>query len=78
MRKLILEMIPQGTLNHIIVEPTLHDEIIMVQLNDEGVKIIKQKRSQGEEKYKCFRKDKNGVLWFESRIVVPKNHEFQK
>jgi hypothetical protein len=37
-----------------------------------------QKLSQGEEKYKCFRQDKNGVLWFESRIVVPKNHELRK
>jgi hypothetical protein len=71
-------MIPQGTLNHISVEPTLQDQIIMAQLHDEGVKIIKQKLSQGEEKYKCFRQDKNGVLWFESRIVVPKNHELRK
>jgi hypothetical protein len=50
----------------------------MAQLVDEGVKIIKQKLSQGEEKYKCFRQDHKGVLWFESRIVVPKNHELQK
>jgi hypothetical protein len=78
MRKLNLEMIPQVTLNHISVEPTLHDQIIMAQLHDEGVKIIKQKLSQGEEKYKLFRQDKNGVLWFESRIVVPKNHELRK
>jgi hypothetical protein len=78
MRKLNLEMIPQGTLNHISIEPTLHDRIIMAQLHDEGVKIIKQKLSQGEEKYKCFRQDKNGVLWFESHIVVPKIHELRK
>jgi hypothetical protein len=50
----------------------------LAQLNDEGVKIIKQKLFQGEEKYKYFRQDKNGVLWFESRIVVSKNHELQK
>jgi hypothetical protein len=78
MGKLNLEMIPQGTLNYISVEPTLHDQVIIAQLNDEGVKIIKQKLSQGKEKYKCFRQDKNGVLWFESRIVVPKNHELRK
>jgi hypothetical protein len=68
-------MIPQGTLNHICIEPTLHDCIIMAQLHDEGVKIIKQKLSQGEEKYKCFHQDHKGILWFESHIVVPKNHE---
>jgi hypothetical protein len=71
-------MIPQGTLNHISIEPTLHDRIIRAQLHDEGVKTIKQKLSQGEEKYKCFRQDHNGVLWFESRIDVPKNHELRK
>jgi hypothetical protein len=52
MRKLNLEMIPQGTLNYISIEPTLHDQIIVAQLYDEGVKIIKQKLSLGEEKYK--------------------------
>jgi hypothetical protein len=78
MRKLNLQMVPEDTLNHISVEPTLYNQIIMAQLSDEGVNIIKQKLSQGEEKYKCFCQDKNGVLWFEGRIVVPKNHELQK
>jgi hypothetical protein len=71
-------MIPQGTLNHIAIEPTLHDCIIMAQLHDEGVKIIKQKLSQGEEKYKCFHQDHKGILWFGCRIVVPKNYELRK
>jgi hypothetical protein len=78
MRKHRLEMIPQGTLNHISIEPTLYDRIIMSQLHDERVKIIKQKMSQGEEKYKCFHQDHKGVLWFESHIVVLKNHELRK
>jgi hypothetical protein len=47
----------------------------MAQLHDEGVKIIKQKLSQGDERYKRFHQDHNRILWFESRIVVPKNHE---
>jgi hypothetical protein len=47
-------MIPQGALNHTSIELTLHDPIIIVQLHDEGVKIITHKLSQGEEKYKCF------------------------
>ena len=70
--KLNLEMIPQGSLNHIAVEPTLHDSIIMAQLRDEGIKIIKEKLSQGEAKYKCFRVDHKGVLWFEFRLLYPR------
>ena len=76
--KLNLEMVPQGSLNHIAVKPTLHDCIIMAQLHDEGMKIIKEKLSQGEAKYKCFRVDHKGVLWFEFRLVVPKNHQLRK
>jgi len=73
MRKLNLEIIPQGTLNHISVEPTLYDQVIMAQLHDKGVEIIKQKLLEGEQKYKCFRVDHKGILWFKSRLVVPKN-----
>ena len=78
MMKLNLEMVPQGSLNNISIEPTLHDSIIMAQLHDEGIKIIKEKLSQGEAKYKCFRVDHRGVLWFESRLVVPKDHQLRK
>ena len=78
MRKLNLEMIPQGSLNHIAMESTLQDSIISAQSYDEGVKIIKQKLAQGEEKYKCFRTDHKGVLWFGNRIVVPKDHHLRR
>jgi hypothetical protein len=50
----------------------------MSQLHDEGIKIIKQKLSQGEAKYRCFHTDHQGVLWFNNRIVVPKNHQLRK
>jgi hypothetical protein len=39
MRKLNLEIIPQGSLNLISIEPTLQDRIIMSQLHDEGIKL---------------------------------------
>jgi hypothetical protein len=48
MRKLNLEIIPQGSLNLLSIESTLQDRIIMSQLHDEGIKIIKSKLSQGE------------------------------
>ena len=76
--KLNLEMVPQRSLNHIAVEPTLYDSIIISQLHDEGIKIIKEKLSQGEAKYKCFHVDHKGVLWFEFRLVVPKNYQLRK
>ena len=50
----------------------------MAQLHDKGVGIIKQKLLEGERKYKCFYLDHKGVLWFESRLVVPKNQELRK
>jgi len=78
MRKLNLEMVPHGSLNHIAMESTLQDSIILGQLHDEGIKIIKQKLAQGEEKYKCFHMDHKGVLWFDNRIMVPKDHQLQR
>jgi hypothetical protein len=78
MRKLNLEIIPQGGLNLLSIESTLQDRIIMSQLHDEGIKIIKLKLSQGEVKYKCFHTDHQGVLWFNNRIVVPKDHQLRK
>jgi hypothetical protein len=77
-RKLNLEIIPQGSLNLISIESTLQDNIIMSQLHDEGIKIIKQKLSQGETKYRCFHTDHQGVLRFHNRIVVPKNRQLRK
>jgi hypothetical protein len=78
LRKLNLEIIPQGSLNLLSVEPTLQNRIIISQMHDEGIKIIKQKLSQGEAKYRCFHTDHQGVLWFNNRIVVPKNHQLRK
>ena len=43
MQNLNLEIIPQDSLTHISVEPTLYDQVIMAQLHDKSVGIIKQK-----------------------------------
>jgi hypothetical protein len=50
----------------------------MEQLHDEGIKIIKQRLAQGEEKYKCFQEDPKGILRFNGCMVVPKNHQLRK
>jgi hypothetical protein len=69
--KLNLEVIPSGTLSYIVVEPTL-------QIGDKGVQVIKEMIKQKAEKYKCFRQDSKGILWFGDRLVVPKNPELRK
>ena len=71
-------MVPQGSLNHIAIEPTIQDSIISAQLRDKSVKIIKQELARREEKYKCFHLDHEGVLWFDNRIVVPKDHQLRR
>jgi hypothetical protein len=76
--KMRIEVIPSSALSHISVEPMLQDQIIMAQLSDKGVQIIKENLHQNTEKYKCFRQDGKGILWFESRLVVPKNKDLKK
>jgi hypothetical protein len=78
MRKLNLEIIPQGSLNHLSIEATPWDNIVLAQQRNKGVRIIKQKLAQEEGKYKCFRIDHEGVLWFNERIVVPNDHRLRK
>jgi hypothetical protein len=76
--KMKIEVIPYGALSHISVEPALQDQIIKAQLSDKGLQIIKENLHQKTEKYKCFRQDGKGILWFESRLVVPKNKDLKK
>jgi hypothetical protein len=76
--KMQIEVIPSGSLSHLSVEPALQDQIIMAQLSDKGVQIIKENFHQKTKKYKCFRQDGKGILWFESRLVVPKNEGLKK
>jgi hypothetical protein len=78
MRKLNLEIVSQGSLNQLSEEVPLRDSVIMAQQHDDGIKIIKQNLIKGEEKYKCFRIDPLGVLWFKKRIVVPKDQQLRK
>ena len=65
-------------MNHIAIEPTIQDSIISAQLRDKSVKIIKQELARGAEKYMCFHLDHEGVLWFDDRIVVPKDHQLRR
>jgi hypothetical protein len=65
-------------LNHLSIEATLRDDIVLAQQRSKGVGTIKQEMTQREGKYKCFQVDPEGVLWFNERIVVPKDHKLRK
>jgi hypothetical protein len=76
--KLNIEVVSSGALSYISVEPTLHEQIVMAQIGDKGVQVIKEMIEQDVDKYKCFRQDNKGILWFGDRLVVPKNPELRK
>jgi hypothetical protein len=76
MEKLNLGMIQHGTFNQLKLESIFLQRIIDVQRNDKGIKHIHEKIEAG--KANCFRKDDQGIVWFNNRIVVPKNDEVRQ
>jgi hypothetical protein len=76
MEKLNLGMIQHGTLSHLKLESVLLQRIIDAQRSDEGIKHIHEKIEFGKANY--FKKDDQGVVWFNDRIIVPKNDEVRQ
>jgi hypothetical protein len=76
MEKLNLGMIQHGTLTQLKLESVLLKRIIDAQRTDKGMKYIHEKIAAG--KANCFRKDDQGILWFNDRIVVPKDAEVRQ
>jgi hypothetical protein len=76
--KLKIEVVSSGVLSYILVEPTLQEQIVMAQIGDKGVQVIKEMIKQKVDKYKCFCQDSKGILWFGDKLVVPKNPELRK
>jgi hypothetical protein len=56
MRRLNLEVLPQGSLYALTAESNLYDRIVTAQRNDEDIQTIKQKLAEGYPKYTCFEK----------------------
>jgi hypothetical protein len=54
MRRLNLEVVPQGSLYALTAESNLFDIIVTAQRNDEDIQTIKQKLAEGDPKYTCF------------------------
>jgi hypothetical protein len=76
MEKLNLGMIQHGTLTQLMLESVLQQKIIDAQRSDKGMKHIHEKIEAS--KANCFRKYDQGVLWFNDRIVVPKDDEVRQ
>jgi hypothetical protein len=70
MEKLNLGMIQYGTLNQLKLESVLLQQIMDAQKDNKGMEHIREKIEA--EKAKCFRKDDQGIVWFNNRIVVPR------
>jgi hypothetical protein len=69
MEKLNLGMIQHGTLTQLKLESFLLQKIIDAQRSDKVMKHIHEKIEV--DKANCFRKDDQGIVWFNDRIVVP-------
>jgi hypothetical protein len=76
MEKLNLGVIQHGTLNQLKLESVLLQKIIDAQRSDKGMKYIHEKIKAG--KANCFRKDGQGIVWFNNRIVVPKDDDVRQ
>jgi hypothetical protein len=57
-------VLPDWALFNISLTPTLMDEIIAAQKNDESMGNIKQRMLEGDLKVTCFCEDAEGTLWF--------------
>jgi hypothetical protein len=58
------------------LESVLLQKIIDAQRSDKGMRHIHEKIKAG--KANCFRKDDQGIVWFNNRIVVPKGDDVRQ
>jgi hypothetical protein len=78
MRRLNLEVVPQGILYALAAESDLYDRIVTAQRDDVDIQTIIQELVEGDPKYTCFQKDHQDVVWFGKRLVVPMDPEIKK
>ena len=78
MEKMNLTMVSEGTIANLTLAPTLRDRIVAAQRNNVGMEKIRQRLRENDPKAACFRQDSVGVLWFNNRLVVPKDLELRK
>jgi hypothetical protein len=71
-------VLPSLSLFNIILMPTMRDEIIAAQKNDEGLSHIKRRMQEGDPKVACFCEDAEWTLWFKERLVLLKREALKK
>src|SRR4051812_29394583 len=59
-----------------LAKPTLEDRIIAAQKRDSGIREIKKNIASGVAK--CFSVNDQGVVFFGTRLVVPRNHNLRR
>jgi hypothetical protein len=64
---------PDVSLYNVTLTPSLRGEIIAAQQQDVGVSHIKRWLTEGDPKVSCFHVDDEGMLWFNNRVVIPRN-----
>jgi len=62
-------------LHNIVVSCSLESQMIELQKTDPGILHIKRKMKEQDTKH--FRVDEKGVLWFDDRLVVPKDRDLR-
>jgi hypothetical protein len=76
LRYLSLEVVPEGFVASLVVQPTLMDKIREAQKGDKELEKIREDMKEG--KAKGFRVDEQGTIWFEMRICVPNDSDLRK
>ena len=75
-KDLRLELVSEGFIASLEVQPTLMNKIREAQKGDKLMEEIKTHLSEG--KAKGFREDEQGTMWFEKRVCVPQNEDLRK
>ena len=80
LRDLSLEVVPEGFVASLVIQPTLMDKIREAQKGDPEIERIKENLKEAliEGRTIEFREDEQGTVWFEKRICVPDNQDLRK
>jgi hypothetical protein len=76
LRDLSLEVVPQGHVASLVVQPTPMDRIRQAQKEDKEIEKIKE--NMKKDKAKGFSEDEQGTIWFEKHICVPDDPDIRR